>query len=64
MKSALVVQGGWEGHEPEKVSRILGEVLEENGFEVETIVAILMEKVEELTLHLIRMEEELKKCKK
>lgn len=35
MKSALIVQGGWEGHEPEEVSRILGNVLEENGFEVE-----------------------------
>ncbi len=35
MKSALIVQGGWEGHEPEEVSRILGNVLEENGFQVE-----------------------------
>jgi len=34
MKSALIVQGGWE-HEPEEVSRILGIVLEENGFDVE-----------------------------
>lgn len=34
-KSALIVQGGWEGHEPEDVSRILGNVLEKNGFEVE-----------------------------
>ncbi len=35
MKSALIVQGGWEGHEPEEISRILGNILEENGFEVE-----------------------------
>jgi type 1 glutamine amidotransferase len=54
MKSALVVQGGWEGHEPEKVSRILGDVLEENGFEVE-ISATLdsyrdLEKLKELDL--------------
>ena len=35
MKSALIVQGGWESHEPEEVSRILGDVLDENGFEVE-----------------------------
>ncbi len=35
MKSALIVQGGLEVHEPEEVSRILGNVLEENGFKVE-----------------------------
>ncbi len=35
MKSALIVQGGWEGHESEEVSLILGNVLEENGFQVE-----------------------------
>ncbi len=35
MKSALIVRGGWEGHEPEEVSLILANVLRENGFEVE-----------------------------
>ncbi len=35
MKSALIVQGGGKGHEPEEISQILGNVLEENGFEVE-----------------------------
>jgi type 1 glutamine amidotransferase len=31
---ALVVHGGWDGHEPVQVSEILGNTLEENGFEV------------------------------
>ena len=34
MKKALVVQGGWDGHEPGPVSRLLGNALRENGFEV------------------------------
>jgi type 1 glutamine amidotransferase len=35
MKKALIVQGGWDGHEPKEVSEILGGVLREEGFEVE-----------------------------
>ncbi|GAA4875274.1 ThuA domain-containing protein [Paenibacillus vulneris] len=35
MKKALVVQGGWKGHEPEEVSEIFRSLLTENGFEVE-----------------------------
>ena len=35
MKKALVVWGGWEGHEPEQVAGILTLQLRENGFEVE-----------------------------
>lgn len=35
MKKALVVQGGWQGHEPGPVSVILSQALRENGFEVE-----------------------------
>jgi len=35
MKRALIVQGGWQGHEPEKVAQILAKALRENGFEVE-----------------------------
>jgi len=35
MKRALVVQGGWQGHEPQKVAEILTKALRENGFEVE-----------------------------
>ncbi|MHB1295272.1 MAG: ThuA domain-containing protein [Anaerolineae bacterium] len=35
MKSALIVQGGWDGHEPKQVSEILARALRENGFAVE-----------------------------
>jgi len=35
MKRALVVQGGWQGHEPKQVSEVLARALRENGFEVE-----------------------------
>lgn len=33
-KSALIVWGGWDGHEPEKVSNLFGEILEGEGFDV------------------------------
>jgi type 1 glutamine amidotransferase len=36
MKKALVVWGGWKGHEPDQVARILGTTLEKEGFAVET----------------------------
>ena len=35
MKKALVVQGGWQGHEPKQVADILAKALCERGFEVE-----------------------------
>lgn len=35
MKKALIVWGGWNGHEPEEVAEIFKDVLEEEGFEVE-----------------------------
>lgn len=35
MKKALVVQGGWDGHQPKQVSEIFARVLKEEGFEVE-----------------------------
>lgn len=35
MKRALIVQGGWEGHEPKQVSEILAKALRANGFQVE-----------------------------
>ena len=35
MKKALVVWGGWEGHEPKEVGEILTEALRNEGFEVE-----------------------------
>ncbi len=34
MKRALIVQGGWQGHEPKQVSCILAGALTRNGFEV------------------------------
>ena len=35
MKKALIVWGGWEGHEPKQCSNIFGSVLEGEGFDVE-----------------------------
>jgi type 1 glutamine amidotransferase len=35
MRRALIVQGGWEGHEPRQVSDILANSLRENEFRVE-----------------------------
>ena len=35
MKKALIVQGGWDGHEPVKVSELFKRVLEQEEFEVE-----------------------------
>jgi type 1 glutamine amidotransferase len=35
MKKALIVWGGWDGHEPEPVSQIFRDTLEKEGFSVE-----------------------------
>ncbi|MEK5396820.1 ThuA domain-containing protein [Paenibacillus sp. FSL K6-2859] len=35
MRKALIVWGGWEGHEPEQVADIFAKVLQEEQFEVE-----------------------------
>ena len=35
MKKALIVWGGWDGHEPKQVADILGAALSDEGFEVE-----------------------------
>ncbi len=35
MKKALIVQGGWDGHEPKLVSTRIANTLREEGFEVE-----------------------------
>ena len=35
MKKALIFWGGWAGHEPEKISKRFGEMLERNGFSVD-----------------------------
>lgn len=34
MKKALIVQGGWDGHEPQLTSKRFGRLLEESGYEV------------------------------
>jgi uncharacterized protein len=34
MREALIVWGGWSGHEPEKGAHIVGEMLESEGFKV------------------------------
>jgi type 1 glutamine amidotransferase len=34
-KSALIVWGGWDGHEPEKVAGLFQEILKAEGFQVE-----------------------------
>lgn len=34
-KKALIVQGGWEGHEPKKVSELFKDILQEENFSVE-----------------------------
>lgn len=55
MKKALIVQGGWNGHEPVQVSEVFKSVLEKEDFEVEvsdTLDAFLdVEKLK--SLHLI-----------
>lgn len=35
MKKALIVQGGWDGHEPKQVSELFAGILEEEDFSVE-----------------------------
>ncbi len=35
MKKALIVWGGWEGHEPKQVGEVFAKILKDNGFEVE-----------------------------
>ena len=34
MKKALIVYGGWPGHQPEKCNEILTEMLEPDGYEI------------------------------
>jgi len=36
MREALIVWGGWDGHEPEKGAHIVAEMLREDGFKVTT----------------------------
>ena len=37
MRKALIIQGGWDGHEPVQVSEVFARVLREEGFEVVTV---------------------------
>ena len=34
-RKALIVWGGWDGHEPQPVSMVFKKTLEQEGFEVE-----------------------------
>lgn len=49
MKTALIFQGGWEGHEPEEVAGILGGILEEEGFQVKITDTLDTLKEDDLT---------------
>ena len=35
IKKALILKGGWDGHEPDKVATRFGRMLEAEGFQVE-----------------------------
>lgn len=35
MKKALIVHGGWEGHDPVGIAKLFGSILEKSGFSVE-----------------------------
>jgi uncharacterized protein len=54
-KRALIVWGGWEGHEPEKVSEIFKEILEKNDYQVEvsTTLDSFLDAEKLKSLHLI-----------
>ncbi|MCV3207550.1 ThuA domain-containing protein [Mesorhizobium sp. YC-39] len=45
MRQALIVWGGWDGHEPEQGARVVKAMLEEEGFEVrvETTTAVFVD---------------------
>ena len=34
MREALIVWGGWSGHEPEECAAVIQDMLEEDGFKV------------------------------
>ena len=40
MKSALIVWGGWEGHEPQKGAALFAPYLQEQGYEVEVATTL------------------------
>jgi len=55
MRQALIVQGGWDGHEPVQVADIFARVLREEGFEVRISDTLdsLLDKEYLLSLHLL-----------
>ncbi len=53
MKQALIVWGGWAGHQPEECAEVVGRMLRENGFDVvveNTTEAFTDPKLRELSL--------------
>jgi uncharacterized protein len=53
MKQALIVWGGWSGHEPEQCAKIVAEMLEGDGFDVrieDTTAAFADPSIRELSL--------------
>ncbi|HEX4204664.1 MAG TPA: ThuA domain-containing protein [Ktedonobacteraceae bacterium] len=50
MKSALIVWGGWEGHEPEQCANLFAPFLRERGYEVE-VSATLDAYLDEAKMH-------------
>ncbi len=55
MKSALIVWGGWEGHEPQKGAALFAPYLQEQGYEVEvaTTLDVYLDEAKMHTLDLI-----------
>jgi type 1 glutamine amidotransferase len=53
MKKALIVWGGWLGHEPEQVSQIFKDTLEKEGFSVE--VSDTLERLETTDLNALHL---------
>ncbi|KAB8127844.1 hypothetical protein F9U64_16950 [Gracilibacillus oryzae] len=49
MKRALIFQGGWQGHEPEKVAAILARLLKEEDFDVKITDTLDTLKEDDLT---------------
>lgn len=55
MKKALIFWGGWDGHEPQLVSKRFGKMLEKNGFQVDIHEGLdcIMDKEKLLTYDLL-----------
>ena len=48
-KKAWIVQGGWDGHEPQLTSKRFASLLEKNGYEATTAVIVTTsDKIEKL----------------